>query len=272
MGIRQIKKWPDFEQFNHLEIDIQDALLLITIHRPKVLNALNQALLEELHQLFDVLADDPNVGAVIIKGAGDKAFVAGADIAEMVDMGVEEAQAFSSFGHQLGDKMANAPFPIIAAVQGYALGGGCELALACDFIYASEDAAFGFPEVKLGVIPGFGGTQRLSRRIGVGRALEFVMSGNMIKAEQALAMGLVNRIMSAEALLPAAIKTAQTIASRGPLAVAKAKALIAQGAEMPLPQANALEAKAFGELFATNDRAEGMKAFLEGRKADFLGQ
>jgi enoyl-CoA hydratase len=197
---------------------------VITLNRPQALNALDRTLVRELTEAVRLAATDAAEGrlrALILTGAG-KAFVAGADIAAMHEMSEDEAREFSRQGHTLGERLAALPIPVIAAVNGFALGGGCELALACDFIYASEAAKFGQPEVKLGVIPGFGGTQRLLRRIGLARALELCMSGEIINAAEALRIGLVNKVLPADQLLAAAIKTCETIALMGPQAVAVA--------------------------------------------------
>ncbi|HTN89799.1 MAG TPA: enoyl-CoA hydratase-related protein [Sorangium sp.] len=246
----------------------------VTIQRPDKLNALNPAVLGELTAAFHELlapAEGDEVRAAVLTGAG-KAFVAGADIAEMAAMNSIAAKRFADAGHRLADLIETAPFPVIAAVNGFALGGGCELALACDFIYAAEGARLGQPEVNLGVIPGFGGTQRLLRRVGVGRARELVYSGDMITAEQALAIGLVNAVFPAAELLARARETALKIASRGPLAVAAAKRVILRGESLDLAAANELEAQAFAALFGSNDQKLGMKAFLAKSKAEFTGK
>ncbi|WP_438007690.1 enoyl-CoA hydratase-related protein [Sorangium sp. So ce321] len=246
----------------------------VTIQRPDKLNALNPAVLGELTAAFHELlapAEGGEVRAAVLTGAG-KAFVAGADIAEMAAMNSIAAKRFADAGHRLADLIETAPFPVIAAVNGFALGGGCELALACDFIYAAEGARLGQPEVNLGVIPGFGGTQRLLRRIGVGRARELVYSGDMISAEQALAIGLVNAVFPAAELLARARETALKIASRGPLAVAAAKRVILRGESLDLTAANELEVQAFAALFGSDDQKLGMKAFLAKSKAEFTGK
>ncbi|MGK3967344.1 enoyl-CoA hydratase/isomerase family protein [Sorangium sp. So ce118] len=246
----------------------------VTIQRPDKLNALNPAVLGELTAAFHELlapAEGGEVRAAVLTGAG-KAFVAGADIAEMAAMNSIAAKRFADAGHRLADLIETAPFPVIAAVNGFALGGGCELALACDFIYAAEGARLGQPEVNLGVIPGFGGTQRLLRRVGVGRARELVYSGEMISAEQALAIGLVNAVFPAAELLARARETALKIASRGPLAVAAAKRVILRGESLDLAAANELEVQAFAALFGSDDQKLGMKAFLAKSKAEFTGK
>ena len=247
---------------------------VIRINRPKALNALNPQVIAELTRALEALsqqfdAGDWSVRGLIITGAGDKAFVAGADIAAMVDMDKDQSMAFASQGHAVGEMLSNLPIPAIAAVNGFALGGGCELAMACDFIIASERARFGQPEVKLGVIPGFGGTQRLLRRVGLARALELCMTGDMIKSDEALRIGLANRVVAPDALLDTCLAIADSVAKMGPLAVAEAKRVIHRGASLPLEAANQLEVEAFSGLFETADQSEGMQAFLAKRGAKF---
>ena len=261
--------------YETLEIeDLPDShARVVRINRPKALNALNPTVVAELSRMLEALAKqieagDWSVRGLVLTGAG-KAFVAGADIAAMVDMKRDQAMTFASEGHAVGEMLANLPIPAIAAVNGFALGGGCELAMACDFIIASEKAKFGQPEVKLGVIPGFGGTQRLTRRIGVARALELCMTGEMIRADEALRIGLANRVVAPEALLDTCVAMVATIAAMGPLAIAEAKRVIHCGAELPLEAANQLEVEAFAGLFETSDQSEGMQAFLAKRSADF---
>ncbi len=261
--------------FVTLQIEDRGPVRLITINRPQALNALSVEVVRELTEAVrDAGSDaaDGKVRGIVLTGAGSKAFVAGADIAAMASMSESEAREFARQGHALGDRLAALPIPVIAAVNGFALGGGCEVALACDFIYAADNARFGQPEVKLGVIPGFGGTQRLLRRVGLARALELCMSGAMIDASEALRIGLVNRVCKPEELLPAAIKTCETIAAMGPQAVAAAKDVLHRGADLALQAANALEIDGFARLFATTDQREGMAAFLENRPAAFTGR
>ena len=259
-------------------VERADHIALITIQRPDKLNALSSAVLRDLAVAFQALLDPTpggteteQVRAAVLTGAG-RAFVAGADIAEMAAMTSAEALRFAASGHRLCALIEEAPFPVIAAVNGAALGGGCEIALACDFIYAAEGAKLGQPEVNLGVIPGFGGTQRLARRVGVARARELVYTGGIITAEQALTIGLVNAVHPAADLLQRARDTALEIASRGPLAVSAAKRVILRGEEADLPAANELEAQAFAALFGSEDQRAGMKAFLEKGKAVFTGR
>jgi enoyl-CoA hydratase len=260
-------------QFVALERTGQVAI--VTIQRPDKLNALNALVLRELTQVFQSLVDtaqaDEPIRAAVLTGAG-KAFVAGADIAAMAAMGPVEALRFAEAGHQLGALLESAPFPVIAAVNGFALGGGCELALACDFIYAAEGAKLGQPEVNLGILPGFGGTQRLMRRVGIARARELIYTGDMITAEQALAIGLVNAVFPAAELLDRARETALKIASRGPLAVAASKRVMLRGESLDLAAANELEAQTFAALFGSEDQKTGMKAFVEKAKPTFHGR
>ncbi|MCC6558025.1 MAG: enoyl-CoA hydratase/isomerase family protein [Polyangiaceae bacterium] len=248
---------------------------IVTIQRPDKLNALNAAVIAELTRAFHELTHGASPGeevrAAVLTGAG-KAFVAGADIAAMSAMTTVEAKRFADAGHRLCADIEAAPFPVIAAVNGFALGGGCELALACDFIYAADVAKLGQPEVNLGVTPGFGGTQRLLRRVGAARARELIYTGDMITAEQALAMGLVNAVFPAAELMLRARDTALKIAARGPLAVAAAKRVMLRGEGIDLAVANELEATAFASLFGSEDQRAGMKAFLEKSKASFTGK
>ena len=250
----------------------EEHVVTITLNRPDKLNALNVTLLRELSQALGDLGTDATVRCAIMTGAGEKAFAAGADIGAMKEMRGAEARTFAQLGHSLGERIETAPFPFIAAVNGFALGGGCELALACDFIYASEKAKFGQPEVNLGVIPGFGGTQRLARRVGVGRARELCYTGDVIDAAEALRIGLVNAVVPPADLLAKARETAGKIAAKGPLAIAQCKRVIYRGADVALPVANELEAQAFAGLFGSADQREGMGAFLEKRKASFTGK
>jgi enoyl-CoA hydratase len=243
------------------------AVLVVTVDRPAVLNALDADTLRDIAAVFTDggPATDPAVRAVIVTGAGDKAFAAGADIKAMSAMGPGEARVFAELGRRMGDAIEALPAPVIAAVGGYALGGGCELALACDFIYASTAARFGQPEVKLGLVPGFGGGQRLARRVGVGRARELVMTGAVVDAAEALRMGLVNRVVEPAALMATARATAAAIAAAAPLAVAEAKRALARGADRPLADGLAFERQLFAGLFGTEDAHEGMRAFLDKR-------
>jgi enoyl-CoA hydratase len=253
-------------------VERSGAIATVTINRPDKLNALNPKVVAELSAAFAELAaaEDP-VRCAILTGAG-KAFVAGADIAAMANLSPVEARRFAEAGHALGAQIEELAFPVIAAVNGFALGGGCELALACDFIYAADTAKLGQPEVNLGIIPGFGGTQRLLRRVGAARARELIYTGDMITAEQALAMGLVNAVFPAADLVAKAKETALKIASRGPLAVAASKRIMLRGESLDLPAACELEVQAFAALFGSEDQRGGMKAFVEKAKATFTGK
>lgn len=242
----------------------------LTINRPDKLNALSREVLEGVASAVEA-CKARETRALIVTGAG-KAFVAGADIAAMKDMTPEQAAEFSALGHRAGDLMESAPFPILAAINGFALGGGCELALACDFAYASTKAKLGQPEVNLAVIPGFGGTQRLLRRVGLAMARELVYTGKMIDAAEALRIGLVNAVFEPDELLAKAKETAQLIATKGPFAIAAAKRVFNEGADLPLREANQAEVAAFGSCFTTSDQKEGMSAFLERRDAKFTGR
>ena len=257
--------------YDTVSVERDGAVAVVTIRRDEALNALNGQVLSELLALTGELELDDGVRAVILTGAG-KAFVAGADIAEMKDLQPVDARAFSEMGGDLGTSIEMSSKPYIAAVNGFALGGGCELALACDFIYASQKAKFGQPEVKLGVIPGFGGTQRLLRRVGIGKAKELVLTGEMISADEALRIGLADAVVAPEELMERAKTAAKQIAANGPLAVGEAKRVLHMGQSMTLEHANTFEQRAFGELFATADQKEGMAAFLEKREAKFTNQ
>jgi len=243
----------------------------LTLNRPEKLNALNAQLVTELSAAVREL-DASDVRVVILTGAGEKAFAAGADIAAMSEMTTPQAKAFADLGHAVGAAIEGAHFAAIAAINGFALGGGCELALACDFAYASDKAKLGQPEVNLGVIPGFGGTQRLARRVGIARARELCMTGDTIGAEEALRIGLVNAVVPHAELMNKARETAKKIASKGPIAIAQCKRVLYRGADVSIAVANELEAQAFASLFGTSDQREGMKAFIEKRAANFEGK
>ncbi|MDH3201953.1 MAG: enoyl-CoA hydratase-related protein [Myxococcales bacterium] len=254
-----------------VEITEDGPVSTLTLNRPDKLNALSTEVLGDLRSAIATIGANEELRAAIITGAG-KAFAAGADIAAMTKMNEWEGRDFGALGHSVFASIEKLRFPVIAAVNGFALGGGCELALACDFIYASSKAKFGQPEVGLGVIPGFGGTQRLPRRVGPAMARELIYTGRMISADEALRIGLANAVFAPEELLGSAQKVAAHIASQGPIAVATAKRLIARGIEKPLLDANALEQDAFAACFGTEDQAEGMTAFLEKRDAVFKGR
>ena len=257
-------------EYELLSVGIADHIATVTINRPDALNALNPQLLTELSIAIADLEGHDEVGIVVLTGAG-KAFVAGADISEMQGMDSRDAAAFAEYGGNVGRAIEESSKAYIAAVNGFALGGGCELALACDFIYASAKAKLGQPEVKLGVIPGFGGTQRLARRVGVAKAKELIFTGDIIGAEEALRIGLVDKVTEPDALMETAFATAKKILANGPLAVAAAKQIIHEGLSMTLEQGNRLEQLAFANLFSTDDQSEGMAAFLEKREPAFRG-
>ena len=242
---------------------------ILTITRPKALNALNLEVMDALHEAFTQLSMDEDLRAVVLTGEG-KAFVAGEDIASMQDMHPLNAEAFAAHGQDMGAAMENLPVPIIAAVNGFALGGGCELAMCCDIVLAGERALFGQPEVKLGVIPGFGGTQRLVRRVGMTRAMDLVLTGRMVKADEAVQMGLAARKVEGD-VLEAALEVAETIAANGPVAIRLAKRALTENADADLQTGLKAERSLFALCFTTTDQKEGMAAFLEKRKADFTG-
>jgi enoyl-CoA hydratase len=250
---------------------VEDGVGLLTFNRPKVLNALNAATIEELGDVVGIVERDRAVKALVLTGAGEKAFIAGADIAAMSTMTPAQARAFAERAHGILARMERLPIPTIAAVNGFALGGGSEIALACDLVYAAQNARFGQPEVNLGIIPGFGGTQRLTRRVGLMRALELVMTGDHCDATKAKEIGLVLDVLPPAELLPHAIAQARKIASKGPVAVALAKRAVHAGADADLGVANELERQAFAASFATEDAREGMRAFLEKRAANWKG-
>lgn len=254
-----------------IEVAHEGAITTLTVQRPAALNALNRATLEALREAIQVLSQRAELGCLIVTGAGDKAFVAGADIAEMSKMTSAEGKAFAELGQTTFASLEALSVPVIAAVNGFALGGGCELALACDFIYASSHAKFGQPEVKLGVIPGFGGTQRLSRRVGLGVARELIYTGRMIGPEEALRIGLVNAVFPRAELLDKVRETAAAIVSMGPGAVRRAKQVIGSAYHLPLSAACAAEAEAFGLCFGP-EQSEGMDAFLNKRSPKFPGR
>jgi enoyl-CoA hydratase len=249
-----------------------DGIGWITINRPDKLNAMNVETIEELKTAFREFEGDAEVRAVILTGSGDKAFVAGADISEFMNLDAGKGSHYSRQGQALTKSMENFPKPVIAAINGYALGGGTEIALACHIRVASENAKLGQPEVKLGIIPGYGGTQRLARLVGKGKALEMILTGRTIDAREAADIGLVNKVVPATELLPAAEALAKEAIKNGPLAVAYAIEAINRGLDRTLDQGLELEAEIFGRTCATEDSKEGAKAFLEKRKPDFRGR
>ena len=240
--------------------------------RPDALNALNGEMLTELRDRLRQLATDSDARVVVLTGAGDKAFAAGADIKEMVHMGVLESHAWASLGHECGRLLESMPKPTIAAVNGFAVGGGCELALACDIRYASENAKFGQPEVNLAVIPGWGGTQRLARAIGAGLAKDLILTGRTIDAAEALRIGLVSAVHPREQLLERSLETASALAKKSPVALSAAKDAANRALQGDLGAGLSYEAILFSALFATEDQKEGMMAFSEKREARFRGR
>lgn len=259
-------------KFNTIDLSIDRNVATITINRPRFLNALNTEVLMELSEAVDLVDKDSSVRAAIVTGSGEKAFVAGADISEMQTMDVAESCEFSTLGNKTFSKLENLRIPVIAAVNGYALGGGCELAMACDIRIASYKAEFGQPEVGLGLIAGFGGTQRLARLVGSGIAKEILYAGEMINANRAYEIGLVNRVVDSSEVVKEARKLAQTIAAKSPYAVSLSKKAVNDGIHLELEQAIALETKLFSTLFSSYDQKEGISAFLEKRQPIFKGE
>ena len=237
-----------------------------TINRPKALNALNSQVLEDLNELVDLVAADEEIRALVLTGAGEKAFVAGADIGEMSTLTKAEGEAFGKKGNDVFRKLETMAIPTIAAINGFALGGGCELSMSCDIRICAETAVFGQPEVGLGITPGFGGTQRLARLVSPGMAKQLIYTARNIKADEALRIGLVNAVYPAEELMAAAEKMADTIAKNAPIAVRACKKAINEGLDVDMDQALVIEEKLFGSCFETYDQTEGMGAFLEKRK------
>lgn len=252
--------------------ELRDGIALVTVNRPDKLNALNHAVIQELAELAKRIHEDDSVRAAILTGAGPKAFVAGADIGELAECNSLEAQTLSQTGSGVFRRLELSPKPILAAVNGFALGGGCELAMACHLRVASENAKFGQPEVKLGITPGYGGTVRLPRLVGRGRALELLLLGGMIDAPEALRIGLVSRVVPPEQLLAESERLLRAILENGPLAVTGCLRMVEEQETLPLDQALSLESRRFGELAGTEDFREGTGAFLGKRKAAFKGR
>ena len=255
-----------------LLISVSGRIAFVTINRPDKLNALNAQCKAELKEFFTNAKGDEGIGAVIVTGAGEKAFVAGTDIAELTALNTESGKEFAGSGQAVFDLIQHLGKPVIAAVNGFALGGGCELALACHLRIASENAKFGQPEDNLGIIPGYGGTQRLARLIGVGKATEMILTGNQVDAQEALRVGLVNMVVPAAELLPTAEKIVKTILGKGQIAIRMALKALNASLETPLSEGLRVESALFGECCETQDFKEGTRAFLEKRKPVFTGK
>ena len=258
--------------FNNIIFQNEDGVGVLTINRPKVLNALNKATMLEIDQVLDVIMADKSLKAIIITGAGEKSFVAGADIAEMSTLSAIEGREWGRLSQAVFSRIENLPLPVICAINGFALGGGCELAMACDIRIAASNAKFAQPEVSLGITAGFGGTQRLTRLVGKGRAKELLFTGEMIDAVEAYRIGLVNKVVEQNQLLEAAREMVKKITKNAPIAVRLTKDAVNTGLEMDLTSAIAYEAEVFGLCFATQDQKEGMTAFLGKRKANFANK
>ncbi len=258
--------------YQNLLIDKRDGIAIVTINRPDKLNALNDRTMEELDSAFAALGSEATVRGVVLTGAGEKAFVAGADIAELATQSPVEGQKLSRRGQRILDRIENLGKPVVAAVNGFALGGGCELAMACHVRVASENAKMGTPEVKLGIMCGYAGTQRLPRLVGKGRALEILLTGETVDAQEAFRIGLVNRVFPRDKLLAEAEALLRKMLANGPLSLRFTMEAVNAGLEMPLDEAQYLEATLFGLICTTEDMKEGTKAFLEKRPAKFLGK
>lgn len=256
-------------ELNNVILEKNDHLAIVTINRPKALNALNSETLKDLDTVIADLENDSNIYTVILTGAGEKAFVAGADISEMKDLNEEEGQAFGTLGNNVFRRLENLDKPVIAAISGFALGGGCELAMACDIRIASEKAKFAQPEVGLGITPGFGGTQRLPRIVGEGKAKELIYTCDIVKADEALRIGLVNKVVPLENLMEEAKTMASKIIANAPIAVKLCKDAINRGTQVDMDKAIAIEAEDFGKCFLSEDQTEGMTAFMEKRAKNF---
>jgi enoyl-CoA hydratase len=259
-------------QLENILWKVEGRVGIATFNRPKALNALDTRTIRELGELLSAVEADASLQALVLTGGGEKAFVAGADIAEMSALTPLEARRFAEAGQRTFERLEALSIPTIAAVNGFALGGGCELAMACDLVYASERAKFGQPEVNLGVIPAFGGTQRLQRRVGPARAMEMILTGDMADAATAKAWGLALDVLPPEKLLDHALAQARKIASKGPAAVAAAKRILRATAAPRLAAGQLMEAEAFGVLFGTEDGREGLAAFVAKRPAQFKGR
>jgi enoyl-CoA hydratase len=257
--------------YSSIIFEIQENIATLTFNRPETLNALDEKTLKEVSGALDEINANEDIRVLILTGAGEKSFIAGADIKEFPKFNSLQAKSFVETGHAVLNKLQKLSIPVMAAVNGFALGGGCEVALACDFIYASENAKFGLPEITLGIIPGFGGTQRLPRLVGTGMAKELIFTGKMISVQEAKTMGLVNRVCTQDQLMDEAVKTAKTIASRGKVCLRNAKQAVNKGMNVDLATGCTMEIDAFALCFASPDAKEGASAFLEKRKPDFKG-
>ncbi|MBW1727628.1 MAG: enoyl-CoA hydratase/isomerase family protein [Deltaproteobacteria bacterium] len=258
-------------EYNNIVVQVKEGIVTITFNRPEILNALNEETLKEFSNVLDEIHANEDIRVLILTGAGEKSFIAGADIKQFLTFNTLKAKSFSEMGRVLMNKLQELPIPVIAAVNGFALGGGCEVAMACDFIYASENAMFGLPEITLGIIPGFGGTQRLPRLVGESMAKELIFTGKMIPAEEAKNIGLANKVCSQEQLMDEVIKTAKTIASRGKVSLRAAKQAINNGMNVDITTGCHMEIDAFALCFTSPDVKEGASAFLEKRTPDFKG-
>ncbi len=256
--------------FDTLQFEIKEQVGYLTISRAKALNALNVKVLDEIESFVKTL-DTKQIRVLIVQGAGDKAFVAGADIKEMSSLTPEDAKRFSQKGQRVFSLIEDLPFPVIAVIQGFALGGGLELALSCDILIMETKTKIGLPEVSLSLLPAFGGTQRLSRSVGLYRAKEMIFTGDFYTAKEAFEMGLANKVVDKKDLLKTAESMAQTIKSRAPIAISKSKKLIHQSRDFSIDKGLELEAKEFGDLFNYEDSREGIEAFISKRKANFKG-
>jgi enoyl-CoA hydratase len=258
-------------RYPNLDYVVDGPIAVVAVNRPRTLNAIIESTLHELMSVVDEVAADASAKVMILTGAGDRSFMAGADVREMVSYNYLNALRFARLGQRLCAAIEEMEKPAIAAINGYALGAGCELAMACDFAYAAEDATIGMPEVNMGIIPGFGGIQRLLRRVPIGMARELILTGRPVEAAEALRLGLVNGIFAQDELMQRVRQIALNIAEKGPLAIARAKRLMASGLDLALAAANAIEGESFAGLFATRDQEEGMTAFLEKRAPQFSG-
>ncbi len=255
-----------------IHIERRESVAIVTLNRPEKLNALSRETIAALSATFKTFESDSELRAVILTGAGDRAFSAGTDLSELIHVGADEAESIAERGQKLCNQIEQSPVPVIGAINGIAAGGGCELALACHLRIATTNARFSLPETKLGIIPGYGGTQRMARELGRARALELILTSGIINAEDALRLGLVNRVVPSAELLPVAEALAREIAQLAPLAIRACLKAVVVGTELPLAEGLALEAKLFASLFATEDMREGTHAFLEKRQAVFKGK